>query len=114
MMPYLARGVIHIEALTAVAAIGGIPLVQDTARILAGNAIDTRELSVRCVDVPVSQPEIELPVFRCVAGTCGGGSRCREDQKNCKCGAKKGESSLRNLTNQASQPRTERAVRLNE
>src|SRR5215475_2576784 len=93
-MPYLARGVIHIEALTAVAVIGRIPLMQDTASILADNAIDTGELSVRCVDVPVSQPEIKLPVFRCLAGTCGGGSRCREGQKNCKCGAKQGESYL--------------------
>jgi hypothetical protein len=59
-------------------------------------------------------------VFRCLAGTCGGGSRCREDQKNRKYGAKQGESYLSGLTKRltaherTARERRRQGVRLSE
>src|SRR5262245_43337039 len=91
LMPHPARGVIHVEAFTAVAPIAGIPLMQDAASIFASNAIDTCQLSVRCVDVPIPQPEVELTVFHGLAGTHGSRHRCGKGQQNGECGADQAE-----------------------
>ena len=72
--------------------------MQDAASVLASNTIDTHELAVGSVDVPIPQPEVELTVSYGLAGTCGSCDRCGRGQKNGEYGADHADPYLGSLT----------------
>ena len=78
LMPDLASGVVHVQALAAVATAGGVTLMQHATGVLARDAVHSRELSIGGADVPLAEPEVELTVLASVACACG--SRRRREE----------------------------------
>ena len=71
-MPDLSGGIVHVEALTAVAAIRGVALVQNATTVLAGDEVNAGELAIRRAHIPLPEPEIELTMIARITCACGG------------------------------------------
>ena len=66
-MPDLPRSIVSVQALAAIASSGGVVFMDNTATLLEGYAIHPRKRTIRLVNLPVANPEVELPVLRCSA-----------------------------------------------
>src|SRR5215469_215593 len=67
LMPDLPCGIVNIQAFAAIAASGGVMFMDNTATVLERYAIHSRKRTIRLVNLPVANPEVELPVLRCSA-----------------------------------------------
>src|SRR5215469_13550005 len=67
LMPDLPRSIVSVQALAAIASSGGVVLMDNTATVLEGYAVHSSKRPIRLVHLPVSNPEIELPVLGCSA-----------------------------------------------
>jgi len=67
-MPDLPRSVVSVQAFTAIASSGGVVFMDNTPTVLERYAIHSRKRAIRLVHLPISDPEVELPVLRCSAG----------------------------------------------
>jgi hypothetical protein len=78
LMPPLPRSVVDVEALATVSAARLVALVKDAAADLPLDAVGSRELAACGVDVPFSNPEVELPMpgRRARSWLTLGGRRC--------------------------------------
>jgi hypothetical protein len=66
-MPHLPRSIVGVQAFAAIASSRGIVFMNYTATIFERYSIHSRERTIRLVHLPVSNPEVELPVLRCCA-----------------------------------------------